>query len=184
MRTSLHSILCIAIRLGAVLMAWTTFAQVFALAAGGMFREGGLSPWLMAGLASVSFAIAVLLWLFPSPLASLALGRNRHEVFESPVGAAELQWIALSVLGMWFVVTGLSHLAYWGIAQAAGSDYIQLTDDMRRARIVDGIGHGVDIVLGLALVLGSRGLVALLHRMRHGRALGAPVRASGESLAR
>ncbi|WP_440223285.1 hypothetical protein ACQQ2N_19740 [Dokdonella sp. MW10] len=170
MRTSIHSILCIAIRLGAVLMAWATFAQVLALVAGGMLEQGGVSPWLVGGLAAVSFVIAVLLWRFPSPLASFALGRGRHEVFESPIGVAELQWIALSVLGMWFVMTGLSHVAYWGLSHAAASEYVRLTDDMRRARVVEGIGYAFDIVLGLALVFGSKGLVALLHRMRHGRA--------------
>lgn len=176
MRTSLYSILCIVIRLGAVVLAVSTLASALSMAL--MIRQG-TSPidlWALIGLFVAILAIAFLLWLYPGPLARLCSARSAGQVFESPIAARDLQWIALSVLGMYFVVAGLI-----GFVHFEANLFVADTIIDREKRIEDFVQTGLywllQIVVGVALVFGARGLTGLLHRIRHGDPR---VRAGGE----
>ncbi|HEU4663620.1 MAG TPA: hypothetical protein VFS55_06290 [Dokdonella sp.] len=172
MRTSLYSILCIVIRLGAVLLAVSALGSVLATA---MMVRDGRSPidlsWIAAAFVA-SLAIACLLWLYPGPLARLCTARSANQVFESPLAPHDLQWIAFAVLGVYFVVDGIVGFVHYE-ANLLVAD--ALFD--REKRIEDFVRNGsywiLRIVFGLALALGARGLSALLRRLRYGNA---PVR--------
>ena len=168
MRTSLYSILCIVIRFGAVLFAFTVLSRL----AGAVFSWQDPLPAevlpLAIGSAALSTLIAFLLWLYPGPLARLATGRSAHEVFEAPLDAREIQWIALSVLGMYFVMSGLIDLSSTAYRQYLMSAFVDhVSESARRDAIAEYLFSAVQIALGLALAFGARGLVGLLHRLRH-----------------
>ena len=167
MRTSLYSVLCIVIRLGAVVLAVSTLASALSMAL--MIRQG-TSPidlWALIVLFVAMLAIAFLLWLYPGPLARLCSARSAGQVFQSPIAARDLQWIALSVLGMYFVVGGLV-----GFVHFEANLFVADTIVDREKRIEDFVEAGLywllQLVAGVALVLGARGLTGLLHRIRHG----------------
>lgn len=167
MRTSLYSILCIVIRLGAVVLAVSTLASALSVAL--MIRQG-TSPmdlWPVIVLFTAVLAIAFLLWLYPGPLARLCSARSAQQVFESPIAVRDLQWVALSVLGMYFVVEGLVGFARYEVSLFVADAVID-----RERRIEDFVRTGlywlIQIVLGAALTLGARGLTGLLHRIRYG----------------
>src|SRR5262245_7681036 len=116
MRTSLYTILCIVIRLAAVFLAVTTVMTVAPTA--WTMDDGQLgSGWrgMLLGFGGAMVALAVLLWIYPGTLARIAAGRASQEVFESPLSGAELQQIALSVIGIWFAMSGIIGLVSVGM---------------------------------------------------------------------
>jgi hypothetical protein len=172
MRTSLYSILCIAIRLGAVFLALGSLASVlsFVITA----QSIALDELWLAGLSLLlTLVIAFLLWLFPGPLARMAAARSSQQVFESPISAMQIQWIALSVLGMYFVITGLIGFARYEMQQLLADAIID-----RERHLADFIRIGLYCLLqvgfGIALTLGARGLVGVLHRLRYGASTSQP----------
>jgi len=179
MRTSLYSILCIVIRLGAAVLAASTLGSVLSLAL--MIRQGTALAdlgWVF-GVWVAMLAIAFLLWLYPGWLARLCSPRSANQVFESPIAARDLQWIAFSVLGAYFVVAGIVGFVYYE-ANLLIADAIS----DREMRIENFVRNGLHALLqcaaGIALVLGARGLTGMLHRMRYGDPPAPPARDAGE----
>lgn len=169
MRTSLYSILCIVIRLGAVLLAvQTMMALPMALK---VFDGTTLAPgWIgtLIGFGGAMLALAALLWTYPGVLARIAAGRATQQVFESPLAAEELEQIALAVLGMWFAISGIIELINVGLrlaiaihaADTGGANTLLSRELAQLATLI------VKIALGVGLALGSRGLVGVLRRVR------------------
>jgi hypothetical protein len=165
MKTSLYTVLCVAIRLGAVLLAVGLCERlpwfVWESAAGGFAWDAGL-------LEAFGLLVAAILWLWPGVLARWAAGRGSHEVLEIALDADGLLRVALAVTGAWLCLSGL-----------AGCLGHALTMLIFRSRLEDGTTgrlpvsewHWVIYYLalaggGIALMLGSRGLVGLLCRLR------------------
>lgn len=97
------------------------------------------------------------------------MGGKRQEVLESPISPEQLQYVAFSVTGVWIAIGGLA-----GCLGHAVSILIIV-----RRLAYDGFDgtvpttewhwlmqYGATMVAGVALALGSRGLVGLLHRFR------------------
>jgi hypothetical protein len=166
-RTSLYSILCIAIRLGAVMIALRVFGAAFGFFGSGQpaqfsAGEGALAvAWLLFML-----LISVLLWLYPGPLARLASARSAQQVFESPISAGQIQWIALSVLGMSWVMYALLDLAHMGYQYFWLQEWLGTGEQAERLMRGQVSYHVCELVLGLSLTLGSRGLAGILQKIR------------------
>lgn len=169
MRTSMYSILCIVIRLGAVIFMLSTITDIGKLVFS--YGRGDFSSahyfWGFA-FTLAAFVIAVVLVLCPEPLARLIAGSDGQEVFESSISAAEIQWVALSILGVYTVMSGLIGLSSW-LADTVSipTDWV-VGDEFRRQRKLDVFYHVLRTALGLALTFGAKGLTGLLHRLRHG----------------
>lgn len=164
MRTSLYSILCIVVRLGAMWLAVGLIASLPATL--DLLRSS--EP---AGAGGVLFADAIgllfaaVLWLYPGLLARVAAGRSSHEVFESPIAAADLQAIALAVLGVAFAVNGVAGLVLHALHYAWMTSSSTFTSASERG-LFPMVADAVQVVLGIALALGARGLGHLLLRLR------------------
>lgn len=165
MKTTLYTVLCVAIRLAAVLMA------VELLVASPVYLLGMPDHALsLFGVAMVAMGllIALALWLKPGLLARWAVRQSGHETLESSLSADAIQRIAFATLGAWLFVDGLARAIpqvwmlwrlhrmtelYPGMAAPAGQWNGLLFS-------------GVKLVAGIALTLGARGLTGLLHRLR------------------
>ena len=163
MKTTLYTVLCVAIRLGAVFMAvgiLETLPQIFFLPG-----EGGRFATFVLLLEGAGLLLAFALWLWPNILVWWAIGRNRHEILESSISADQLQHIALSVLGAWMFIGGLSACLSRAVM------ILVVKNDNMLGMLPTGewrwlIQYAATAVAGAALTLGSRGLVGLLHRLR------------------
>jgi len=168
MRTSLYSILCILIRLGAVVMAVSTIVTIPAV-----WRTTGTSgvaegfAGVLFGFGAAVLAIAALLWIYPGVLARIAAGRSSQQVFESPISAGELQQIVLSGVGVWFAMQALADLAGVGarIIVVAHMSEASLAG-MLKSEYFRLVPLAIKFSLGVALVLGSRGLVGFVRGLR------------------
>ena len=115
--------------------------------------------WLVTGL---------VLWLFPSPIANTVISDAPADVDQVADWTPRLQTVLLLALGFYFFIDGLSALVYNGVYQyiVSGATQIPVTRDGQMiARLA---GNAVRIGLGLFLILGRRGLLASLNRLREG----------------
>jgi hypothetical protein len=172
MRTSLYSILCIGIRLAAVLLAVRTLVGLpgmFFLSHGDW---GAGEIWLSAILNMAVLLFAFLLWVFPGILARLAAGKASREVFESPIEGTELQYIAFSIVGLWLFFDAIFSLTYIGLHEVILRHYLRINtgidmSDKNAQSIASLVSNIVELGIGIALTLGARGLVAMLRRARY-----------------
>jgi len=168
MRTSLYSILCIVVRLGAIILAVQTLVSVPTLWGG---VEGGLydagTARVLIGFVGAFIALMVVLWIYPGVLARLAAGQASREIFESPIEAAELQYIAFAVAGVVLAVSGLADLLKVGARMIVTLQMTDTTYAFLRAEEVGGAAAVlVKIGLGIGLTFGARGFVGWLRRLR------------------
>lgn len=173
MRTSLYSILCIVVRLGAVMLFLETATSL--PAAWESLRFVVQDPavpddavrGMLIGFSGAMIALSFLLWLYPGLLARMAVGAASREVFESPIAPKDFQYIAFSVLGVAFAIKGLMGLV------------VVLFRLALSARVGDVLFHtlvwqnGADVLVqivqfgaGVGLTLGARGLAGLLNGLR------------------
>jgi hypothetical protein len=173
MRTSLYSILCICIRLAAILFVVESLIGIpnaYNLVQHGDWQN---DAWLIAAFYLASLIFGLLLWTFPGVLARLAVGKSGREVFESPISPADLQYIAFSILGLRYLLGGGYSLIYQGLQQSIirhgikalneGVDASPYVDAQLAASLAANL---FEIVFGAGLLFGARGLVGLLDRAR------------------
>lgn len=163
-RSNAFSLLVVLVRAGAL---YTLVAAVTRLAPllWDHVRLELLWP-LLAGVL-VLVVVGATLWLFADVVARAALAGPDEPRFESTLDCGQWQALAFSVLGLWLAATGLLDLvwnaaALWWASRASGAGTERLGAD-QFAAIVSG---AVQVALGIALLLGHRGLVGLLARLR------------------
>lgn len=162
MKTSLYSILCITIRLGAVIWAAGTLLNLpLSMAtAADVPRPDQAIGWLL-GTVACQLVLAFLFWLYPGVLARMAAGRSSHEVFETSLPAAKLQHVAFSVVGAWFALQGLVYLAY-EVVHLMQWAYGSTQPEWRAVA-----ASSARVIFGIVLMLGARGLTRLIEHMRN-----------------
>ena len=172
MRTSLYSILCIGIRLAAVLLAVRILVGM-----PGMFvlPHGDWSTGeirLMVILNAAVLLFAFLLWVFPGMLARLAAGKASQQVFESPIEGAELQYIGFSIVGLWLFFDAIFGLSYIGLHELILRHYLRVNTGLDMSAenaqwIASLVSNFVELGIGAALIFGASGLVGILRRARY-----------------
>lgn len=162
MKTSLRSLLNIAVRLGAVLLAIHTVEQAPTVA----YDVANGHPWPVGPLSFGALGLlgAGALWLWPGLLSYWAVGQRGNEVFETPLDAATLQHVAFAVTGVWLAVAGLT-----GVVGQLMS--IAMMDDLvGTMRVTDHwiwvVRYAITGVAGVVLLVGARGLTSWLNDLR------------------
>lgn len=167
MRTSLYSILCIVVRLGAVMLFVETVIALPWSWSGLLGSDDEASRGMLIGFSGASIGLAATLWLYPGLLARMAAGTSSREVFESPIAAKDLQFVALSVLGVAFAIKGLVGLVAVLFRVALSAQY----SDAAWQTLVwqNGANLLVQVLqfaVGIGLTFGASGLNGLLYRLR------------------
>ncbi len=112
---------------------------------------------------------ATLLWFFPLTVARKLLPVMRERV--EPIGGDRiaLQEIAFSVVGLWLFASSVPSVFYWtGLLMALRTHAREFAADATPApeHYAGMLSDGVQLVVGIALLLGSRGAVRLWLRLR------------------
>lgn len=168
MKTSLYNVLCVAVRLGAVLMAVGLIEQWPRLLVSQ--ADGQISIAAIA-LDLLGLLVAFVLWLRPGLLAWWAAGNAQRDVFEAQISAAQLQYIAFSVAGIYKFISGLSGVVAHGLVllefqRTADAVGMPMASPMYERTLF--VEYLVATLAGLVLVLGARGLTGYLQRLRGG----------------
>ena len=112
---------------------------------------------------------AFLLWHFPLAIARKLLPVMRDSGPPIETSGSDIQTIALTVLGAWVLAESISGVTYWvAFVQFMGSaEYSATLTPSQKASIARDV---IELALGIALLLGSPGLSAMLYRLRYGSA--------------
>lgn len=162
-RSNAFSLLVVLVRAGALYLLVGALTRLAPLL-WDQVRIDGVGPWL-AG-AAVLFAFGAVLWMFADLVARAALAGPDEPRFESTLDYGQWQALAFSLLGLWLALTGLLDLvwnaaAIWWFARGPGVDL-----DLGPNRFADIVTCALQVVAGIALLLGHRGLSGLLARLR------------------
>ena len=180
MRTSLYSILCILIRLGAVIMAASTVVAFPAAWVTAVTSHAGSYAGVLLGFGGVILALSALLWVYPGSLARLAAGKASEQIFESPLSADDLQQIAFAVVGIWFAIEATAGLISTIVSVVVASyesdagEGAALAGAMFRHELVRIAPLLVKLFLGVVLAMRARGIVGWIRAFQE-RGLPAPV---------
>ena len=178
MRTTLYSLLCIAIRLGALFFAVEALLSTLSVYEISRNPDTALNAYVMLSIIVGQLVLAAILWTYPGVLARLATRKAAaQEIIESPIDAADIQYVAFSLLGLYFFVGGvymLVHEIARHLARQYGIDHPENWSYFDPYAIGDVIATLAQIGLGLGLLLGARGLVGILDRARDARAASGP----------
>ena len=148
-------LLLTAMRLGLVAVTQAGDGESFALPA-----LAGAIPLL---------GIAALLWSFPLTVARKLLPLAREPRPPLTLPANEIEALAFGAIGLWLLASALHDGVYY-LGMAFAMNRAEYEDVAWSAQQLAGIAATVfEIMLGVALLLGARGLQLLLHRLR-GRA--------------
>lgn len=121
---------------------------------------------LMTAACVASLAAAALLWYFPLTVAGKLLPVMKEpKPPVDPVSRTALE-LALTAIGFWVLATVLADLTYWIalLAYLLGAEGAVGLDSHQKASIAALV---VELALGFWLILGSRGLVELVQRLRY-----------------
>ncbi len=159
------------IGLGMVMFALVGIATALSAGLAAMFDDldypsGAQTFYLLGASPAVLLVAGLLLWLFPSPVANTVIADAPVVGAEWPGWTLGLQTVLLLVLGLYFVIDGASAMVYGGVYQFVVSGQAQTPVTRDGQMIASLAGNAVQAGLGLLLILGRRGLLASLHRLR------------------
>lgn len=166
---SREDIVAVAVRLFALFLVITAVRHAAGLASLGRHEELFVTILsATAALFALTVAFAAVLWYFPLTIARKLLPSLRDTGAPLSPEGLRVQEIATIVLGLWVLASALPDTSYWLtlalFTSGAGYEAFSWLPE-NKANVV---ATAVEIVIGLGLVLGARGLSNLLYRLRYG----------------
>lgn len=172
MKTTLYTVLCVAVRLGAVLMAIRIAGELPGLFFNFSSDPGPDKDFFLIGLGLrlAALLLAFALWLWPTILVRWAIARSQNQILESAISAPQLQHIALSVAGVWVFIASLGALL-GRVALILMMTHDKTSSDLYAMTVpstlwVGLVEYAVMAILGAATALGAGGLAGLFQRLR------------------
>ena len=131
-------------------------------------EQNAIVPFLV--VLFLIFLVAAVLWAFPRIVARKLLPRRVPEDEQFNWSSEALLQIALIVIGIYFLYYAISDAAYWVSFYIMTSQKMDLSFQStldQKAAIFTTL---IELVIAIALILGSAGLARALHFIRFGRA--------------
>lgn len=120
---------------------------------------------------AVFMAAGIFLWLFPAPAANTVI-RGDGAGAETRLWADRLIEAGCILIGLWWLIRAVSDLVYnvldkW--ARDSSPDYMQGYGGQGDSEFVAlMVATGVELVLAVVLIIGSRGVVGVIRSVRRG----------------
>lgn len=130
---------------------------------------GGLQTFAMLSASPLVLLVAgLVLWLLPAPIANTVLADAPADDAALVDWSRRLESVVLLGLGLYFFIDGAIGVTHEAVYQLAIAEITNLRVDNRAQMLAGLIASGFEIALGLVLVLGRRGLLGLITRLREG----------------
>lgn len=156
-----------AIRLFAIFLVIYAFRQAGSLISylNNQYMEVTVSFILVASL--IPILVAALLWLFPMTIAAKLTPRIHPAEASSKLSSPELVAAAFPILGLWVLASAIPDTFYWTTLV-----YLIKNADLGRTElspqdIASIVSTIFELIIGFWLLLGSKGVVALIKRIRY-----------------
>jgi len=153
-----------------IIAVWLLFRALQVAAQMSALADGSKFPGIVAlGLLGFGILLAtavVLLWVFATRIAGLLLPRDTSTTDLAQMNAQDFKQAAFSIVGLYLVATALPSLGYWVAfvqrSMKVNPDAFNPSIEMY-ATIVRAV---VQLIVGVYLLLGSRGLAAMIRQLR------------------
>ena len=157
-----------ALKIGAIIIFFNILDRIPSIT--GLFSYGADASIILALVVTIALNAAIVLvviamWFFPVTTAR-AVGLWSEETEEKSPRYAWLETALLAVIGVYLAVTGLADLAYYLGLHLAILASFGASSQLPADTIGGYAASLVQIALGLALILRSRHIPALLRRLR------------------
>jgi hypothetical protein len=161
-------IVVLCLRLVAIVFLLFTINRLYSLFA--YFNNGGKTALNMSVVwffAALQIATCAILWFFPASIATKLLPSLRSTQQNSPTPLL-IEWQTLGVIciGLWSLSRSIPDTVYWltfySIASSDGMTFSSLGAGQKASMLTT----VVELVIGLWLLLGAKGLAALLFKIR------------------
>lgn len=130
-------------------------------------KNPSLESLIMIGVVVlISVLISVWVWFFPLTIASKLVPCIPESEEDKPITQHEFQAIGFSLIGLWVLTQSIPDIFSWGFYVYA----IMHSETAVEYSMEDFAGivvTGVELVLGIFLLLGSKGLSGVIHKFRY-----------------
>jgi Ca2+/Na+ antiporter len=166
---SREDVVAVALRLFAVYLLLIVLRTSIPALTASEGDPSALPPVLWLALLVVPMlGLALLFWVFPLSVAARLLPVMREPRPPVRAEAAEVEGIALTLLGLWLCAAALSDAVYWVIVHLSLSrSEMWVGYEVSSETFASMVTTGFELVLGLWLMLGSRGWQQALRRWRY-----------------
>jgi len=110
---------------------------------------------------------AVLLWMFPLTIAAKLIPDIKKQEPPKAIDSAEIEVVAFSILGLWVLANAIQDAFHWAtyvyIIKNSVTPKVELTPE----NIGNIVATVVELVIGLWILFGSKGVIGFLRRMRY-----------------
>jgi len=170
---SREDFIAVATRLFVVYLAYRIFGSAPAmLQMLQMDGELGWNYWTVSFivLLVLGAGVCLLLWYFPLTIARKLLPVMHEPRSEKAVDAPVALSIGLTLIGIWVLAYGLVDLTFWMTLWLRTRQQGYIDYQWSPEQIANVVSTGVEIAIGLWLILGNGGLRRLIYRFRYGQA--------------
>jgi hypothetical protein len=159
-----HQILIVCLRLVALLWLLSVIRNLYLVFAtlNADPSPYGAQVWLFAGL---QVALLAVLWFLPATIAAKLLRAPRVPTEAPPPRLVEWQTLGVICIGLWALTRAVPDAVYWAsFLKITSGAYppLELEPD-QKAGIV---ATAVEIVIAVSLLVGAKGITALLFKLR------------------
>ena len=166
----LEHIVALIIRLFAIVIA--IYALHNGVTDGPYFYQQGwhITSYAFVSLMLLLVLIAIYLWFFPLTVTNKLLSFQKHSHSEKqPINYEQFQFVAFTLLGIYLLFNVVSDVIYWAtilfISFRDSNIPIELSLD-QKGQIIATV---IELIFVLFLLLGTNGIIRLLHKLRYGK---------------
>jgi len=124
------------------------------------------SAWMTVAVLAIFFmGIVLLLWFFPLLVTRKLMPSDEIKQGESIASIKDIDVIAFSVLGLWVLTSAVPDMVYWILmwmtilSKTTG-------DAMLTEQVISTIVTVLELIMGVWLLMGARGLRGVIRKMR------------------
>ncbi|MCF7221867.1 hypothetical protein [Marilutibacter chinensis] len=166
---SREDFIAVATRLFAVYILFVTIGNIPGMVVGISQPGGGTWFWLYLLVAAFALCIIGLLWFFPLTVARKLLPVMREPRSEQALDASTAFSIGITLIGLWFLATGLADGVYWLTFWFRLGQMDVVDVELLGEHVAGMAATGAQLLIAMVLMLGSGGIRRLIYRYRYGR---------------
>jgi len=162
-----EQIVALAVKLFAVFLLIYGLGQLASIIPLSYYDNISVGAWItIAGLGLFFAGIILFLWFFPLFISRKLLPSDEVKEGESIASVKDIDVIAFSILGLWVLASAVPDMVYWilmwmtVLSKSSG-------DAMLTEQVINTTVTVLEIIIGVWLLVGARGLRGLLRRMRY-----------------
>jgi hypothetical protein len=163
-----EDIIAVAVRLFAIYMLFNILETVPGATQLLSSQDGAIWTGLYVSILVCAALFFAFLWFFPLSVARKLLPVMRESRSEQTVGAPVALSLGLTLIGVWFLATGLVDASYWLTLIVRSKQLNNVPVEWTHKQIASMVADFTRLFLSVWLVFGTAGIRRLIYKFRYG----------------